>query len=283
MSRGVDISTYNTVNDWSAVKKSIDFAILKVINKSNQPDSKFASHLKGALSVGLPVIGVYNYSYATSVQKAREDATAVVNVLKANGLATAVWLDVEDSCQKNLGSKLIDIVRAYKEVIDAAGLPFGVYTGLSFYNSYLEPFFSRITDIPMWIARYPSTAQMAVTKNPSESKKPSVINMVAWQYTSKGVVPGIAGNVDLNDYYAPIPVTTPILPAAPADNKYYPKYTGKTNTSLISGLAGVGEKDTSYNHRAKIAAANGIKNYKGTAAQNLQMLSLLKQGKLIKA
>lgn len=36
-------------------------------------------------------------------------------------------------------------------------------------------------------------------------------------------------------------------------------------------------------HRAKIAAANGIKNYAYTAAQNLEMVNLLKKGKLTKA
>lgn len=75
---------------------------------------------------------------------------------------------------------------------------------------------------------------------------------------------------------APAPAPTP------ASGNYYPRYTGVTNTSIVSGLAGVGERDTSFNHRKKIAAANGISNYTGTAAQNLKMLALLKQGKLIK-
>lgn len=70
--------------------------------------------------------------------------------------------------------------------------------------------------------------------------------------------------------------------SAPAASAYYPKYTGATNTSLVSGLSGVGEKDTTFAHRARIAAANGIPNYSGTAAQNIQLLNLLKQGKLKK-
>ena len=65
-------------------------------------------------------------------------------------------------------------------------------------------------------------------------------------------------------------------------NTYYPKYEG-TSGSIITALAAVGEKDTSKAHRAKIAAANGITNYAYTAAQNLKMVNLLKNGKLIKA
>lgn len=67
-----------------------------------------------------------------------------------------------------------------------------------------------------------------------------------------------------------------------SSTKYYPKYTGK-GTSLVSALASVGEKDTSYNHRKKIAVANGISGYQGTVAQNTTLVNLLKAGKCIKA
>lgn len=63
---------------------------------------------------------------------------------------------------------------------------------------------------------------------------------------------------------------------------YYPVYSGNT-TSIVTALAAIGEKDTSYSHRAKIAAANSITGYKGTAYQNTTMLNLLKQGRLKKA
>lgn len=63
---------------------------------------------------------------------------------------------------------------------------------------------------------------------------------------------------------------------------YYPKYSG-TSGSIVAALAAVGEKDTSYSHRAKIAKANAISGYSGTAAQNTKMVKLLKSGKLIKA
>jgi ABC-type bacteriocin/lantibiotic exporter with double-glycine peptidase domain len=61
---------------------------------------------------------------------------------------------------------------------------------------------------------------------------------------------------------------------------YYPKYTG-SSSSIVTALGAVGV-DSSYSNRAKIAAANGISNYSGTAAQNTQMLNLLKNGRLKK-
>jgi len=63
---------------------------------------------------------------------------------------------------------------------------------------------------------------------------------------------------------------------------YYPKYTG-TSSSIVSALAAVGEKNTSIVYRKRIAVANGISGYTGTAAQNISMVNLLKAGKLKKA
>ena len=66
------------------------------------------------------------------------------------------------------------------------------------------------------------------------------------------------------------------------DNKqYYKKYTGKS-VSLVDALKSIGVNNTMTN-RKKIAKANGIKNYTGSAAQNTKMLELLKKGKLVKA
>ncbi len=63
--------------------------------------------------------------------------------------------------------------------------------------------------------------------------------------------------------------------------KYFPKYTG-SSSSIVDALKAVGCTDTSYAYRQKIAQANGITNYTGTAAQNTTMLNKLKAGNLIK-
>lgn len=62
--------------------------------------------------------------------------------------------------------------------------------------------------------------------------------------------------------------------------EYFPKYTGST-LSIVNALKAL-NVDSSFEYRAKIAAANTFTGYKGSAAQNLKMLNLLKQGKLIK-
>ena len=61
---------------------------------------------------------------------------------------------------------------------------------------------------------------------------------------------------------------------------YYPACSSST-AGIVDGLKGV-NVDSSMASRKQIAAKNGISSYTGTAAQNTQMLTLLKQGKLIK-
>lgn len=66
-----------------------------------------------------------------------------------------------------------------------------------------------------------------------------------------------------------------------ADSKiYYKKYTGKS-MSIVDALNSIGV-NSSYINRKKIAKANGIKLYVGSAKQNTKMLDLLKKGKLVK-
>lgn len=76
-------------------------------------------------------------------------------------------------------------------------------------------------------------------------------------------------------------VVTSGAPRTVSNSSLYPIYKGST-TSIVKALQEVGEKDTSFDHREKIAVVNSIFDYKGTAAQNTQMLNLLKQGRLIK-
>lgn len=61
--------------------------------------------------------------------------------------------------------------------------------------------------------------------------------------------------------------------------KYFKKYTGKT-ISIVNALNSI-KVNSSYSYRKQIAIANGINNYRGSPAQNIKMLNLLKQGKLI--
>lgn len=79
------------------------------------------------------------------------------------------------------------------------------------------------------------------------------------------------------------PITPPIVLtiSAEAATVYYPSCSSKY-TSIVDALNSIGV-NSSYSNRKSIAQLNGISNYTGTAAQNTKLLTLLKQGKLIKS
>ena len=198
--RGIDVSSYQGRIDWAkAAADGVKFAILKVIRKDLHADRQFENNWAGCTQAGVPVQGVYNYSYATTVAKAGSDAQKVLEIL--DGRKPMVWLDIEDDTQKNLGRRLINIINAYGGIITAAGLKFGVYTGLRFYRSCIRPYAADIT-YPFWIAWYPSGTTMTISENPSDSNIPVIDHdLWGWQYSAKGSVSGITGNVDLDELY----------------------------------------------------------------------------------
>ncbi len=201
--RGIDVSAYNVITDYHKVKKAgVQFAILKIIRKDLRPDKLFATHRNGFQSCGIPLLGVYNYSYAQTIEKAKTDAQTVVSYLKQYRLRTTVYLDVEDACQKNLGNTLISIINAYQEVIENNGYAFGLYTGMSFYHSYIKPYKSALKCGVEWIARYPGKSDRKITDPIPVSKKPDIgTGIEGWQYASTGIIDGIKGKVDLNIFY----------------------------------------------------------------------------------
>lgn len=215
--KGIDISGYNTITDYQAVKNDgVQFAILKIIRKDLNLDKLFETHLNGCNKVGINIHGVYNYSYATTVAKAKSDATTVVKYLSKYNMpkTTTVYMDVEDKCQKELGQLLIDMINAYQEVIEGAGYKFGLYTGLSFYKSYIKPYKASLKCTNEWIARYKKGATpMPFAEFPEESSKPDIGTPIeGYQYTSTGQVKGIVGNVDLNLLYSnsPTPLSSTV-------------------------------------------------------------------------
>lgn len=271
---GIDVSGYNGVIDWKKVKSAgYDFAILKIIRKDLAIDKGFERNYLAAEVAGVQVQGVYNYSYATGLDKAKKDAKAVIKAL--NGRKTMVWLDIEDNCQKGLGIILINIINTYQEEIEKAGLEFGLYTGESFYNSYLKKYKDKL-HCPLWIARYGKNNGKRDVKY-----QPQVEGMVGWQYTSKGCVPGIKGDVDLDIFYGfkiekvlfsnPYPIPKRILYAKKTfgvwkcrgDDVKYVQYSlmkqGYLNDSDIDGVYGYRTEDAIKRlQRAKKIGIDGI-------------------------
>lgn len=183
--KGIDVSKHNGVIDWDKV--IVDFAIIRIGfgMYENQKDEMFERNYTEATKVNIPV-GVYHYSYAKSVDEAIKEAELVIKWLNGRKLDLPVYFDIEDNSQKNLSRAILDgMCEAFCNRIEKAGYWAGIYS-----NKYWAT--SVISGIKLgkkytyWIAQY--TDECTYTGD-----------YAIWQYTSKGKVNGISGNVDMNE------------------------------------------------------------------------------------
>ena len=65
-----------------------------------------------------------------------------------------------------------------------------------------------------------------------------------------------------------------------SESACFPAYTG-SSPSIVAALSALGV-DSSFSYRTRIAAANGVSSYSGSAVQNTNLLQLLRQGKLVR-
>ena len=291
MRKLIDVSSYNGKIDWEKVKAyGCQGAILKIIRKDLARDKQFNANYVACdeNEIGW---GVYNYSYATTTAKAKSDMELVCDILDKidkSSFKYGVWFDIEDKVQASLSKvKIAEIINAAQAVVESRGYKFGIYTGMSYYNEHIDR--KRVKCRNWWIARYyQGNKRMQIAVTPDEEKKPAMAN-IAWQYTSSGRFPkvistGNSGNFDLNVLYKE-PVAKKVEENTKKTVKkkivYYPRYKGKSS-SIVDALKSL-KINSSRKNREKIAALNGIGNYKGSTSQNTKLLNLLKKGKLIKS
>lgn len=191
--RGIDVSAYNRVDDYAKVAgDKIKIAILRITERGNVVDSTFERNYKGFRDNGIKV-GVYKYSYALNTAQAEEEAKKVLEVMRGRKLEFPVFYDMEWSQQRNLPrAEITRIVKAFRKVIVEGGYLFGIYCNTDWYYHVLDT-----ANLPYdyWLAAYPYNDRGVIV----ESLRPPV--GIGWQYSSKGRVPGIEGNVDLDVFY----------------------------------------------------------------------------------
>lgn len=184
MKKLIDVSEWQGVIDWEKVKPHIDGAILRCgygSDLANQDDAQFKKNADECTRLGIP-FGVYLYSYAKTEEKARSEAAHVLRLVKGYKLSYPIYLDLEEN-----GTQVGAVERAniFGDIIEKAGYWCGIYANLNWWNNYLVGL-DRFTK---WVAQY----------NDKCDFKGSHLDI--WQYTSKGNVDGIKGNVDMNECY----------------------------------------------------------------------------------
>lgn len=197
---GIDVSHYQGLINWSLVKDDgKKFAILKCQYeaKSHRKDEQFDNNYNGCGYYGI-ARGVYIYIARSSMADIEGDARSLLRHLDGRKLEYGIWLDLEDSSLRAKGKAYIrELVYKYAQIFKNAGYFVGIYCNRDWYINLIHDDLKR--DFDFWIARYPKLD--AGIYYPSSFLKPDPSIAVAWQYSSKGHVKGIEGNVDLDVDY----------------------------------------------------------------------------------
>nr|MCR4833245.1 hypothetical protein [Butyrivibrio sp.] len=192
---GIDVSKWNGNIDWAAVKNSgVNFVIIRCGYRGSSAgalieDSMFKKNISGALNAGLKV-GVYFFTQAINEAEAVEEASMVASLCKGYSLSYPVFLDVEAS--NGRGDKIsadqrTAVIKAFCSTMASAGYKTGVYANKTWLNSNINA--TALTSYRIWLAQYAATPTYTRTRYDM------------WQYSSKGKVSGISGNVDMNISY----------------------------------------------------------------------------------
>ncbi|MBS7122933.1 MAG: CHAP domain-containing protein [Coprobacillus sp.] len=194
--KGIDVSRWNGSIDWKTVASyGMGFAIIRITEKGNIVDSTFEPNYKGCIENKIPV-GVYKYSYATTIAQIEDEANVVIKTLNKRKLDYPVFLDIEDKCQENLSDSLMmKMIEAFRAIIIKAGYKFGIYCGYSWYQNQL-PEGAKKYDV--WTARYPNNDTGELQER---LRVPASTGVIGWQYSSKATIPGIPTKTDRSVFY----------------------------------------------------------------------------------
>ena len=198
--KGPDISTHNGNVD---VKRIRDAGYKRIGIRAgygkNNTDQKFIKNALACVNLGVSVI-LYWFSYALDIEGARNEAEYAVAHAKKYWGKCPIAFDLEyDSVRyartkgvnidKNLATEMaIAFIRRVKEL----GYTPVIYANKDYLNNYfdMDKITAQCGKVYLWYARYAS----AITA--TERNKAHI-----WQYTSTGRIPGINGNVDINEFY----------------------------------------------------------------------------------
>lgn len=190
MLKGVDVSEHQGLINWDKLKGKIDYAILRAGYGSDilsQDDKYFKRNADECTRLKIP-FGVYLYSYATTVSQAESEAKHVLRLIKGYKLDYPVYYDLEDekTTGKQSNTTIAQIAQTFCKSLESNGYFVGVYANTYWFNTKLTD--KIFNNYVRWVAEY--------NKECNYKGK-----YIMWQYTSKGQLDGIAGNIDMNYLY----------------------------------------------------------------------------------
>lgn len=192
--KGIDVSKHQGEIDWSKVAADgVKFAFIRVGNRGYGSgaiveDAQFEANIKGAISNGIQV-GVYFFSQAINEEEAKEEAAFVLEKIAPYKVQCPVVLDVEKVADSEARMNKISSEQrtantlVFLETVKEAGYEVMLYHNMEMGLLMLD--LAQFEEYNKWFAYYNK-----------EIYYPYAFDV--WQYSDKGRVNGISGDVDLN-------------------------------------------------------------------------------------
>ena len=189
--KGIDVSYAQGVIDWEKVKASglVDFAILRAGygKETSQIDDQFSRNYTACKQLGISV-GVYWYSYATTVDEAEQEAKVCLQTIQGKQFEYPVAFDIEEArCLPQADA----LCQAFCSVLEAAGYYMAIYTFKSALENNISAAIKNRYDIFL--------SHIGVQQTDYAG------DYGLWQYSWMGRIPGISGDVDLDYAYKDYP------------------------------------------------------------------------------
>ena len=252
--KGIDVSHWQGTIDWNKVKKAgIEFAIIKAggSDAGFYTDSKWEANYKGAKAAGIP-IGAYYFVGKDCVTAAagKADAERFLQILKGKQLEYPVYMDNEAQ-PASAKAGITEATIAFCETMEDAGYFVGIYgSAVSGFKERMDD--SKLTPYAHWVAQYASKCSYKG-------------NYGIWQYSSKGSVDGISGNVDMDHAYVDYPAIIQsggfngFTKAASDDSKPAAAASNQRDQVISQARLWFGKKESDGSHKEIIDVYNSHK------------------------
>ncbi len=187
---GIDVARFQTSIDWPKARASgVNFAFIKATEGGDLVDPMFRQNWRGAARAGVPR-GAYHFFYHCR-PAAEQAAFFIRNVPRSPGALPPVldmeWTPFSPTCTIR---RAPDVIRSEAKIfLDIVQAHYSqrpiIYSTVDFYR---ENEMWRVGPYPFWLR--------SVAAHPDEVYGGR--HWSFWQYTSTGLVPGIAGELDIN-------------------------------------------------------------------------------------
>lgn len=189
---GIDVSVWQGNIDFEALNKSkrIDFMIARAGHGLNIVDKQFERNYTQAKKYKIP-LGTYFYANAQSVEETRIEAYHLLSLIKGKTFELPIYYDVE--AHENLDNTTItNMCIEFCNIISNAGYKPGIYASKYYLLCKMYP--SKLPkDCSIWYASYGLDSGTL----PKDTYRYNGIHDI-WQFTSKGSMNGISGDVDFD-------------------------------------------------------------------------------------